>query len=168
MQDQQTLILDSHKIEKIIKRIAFQVYENNVGESDLFIAGLWDRGFSLAERIAETLSDISPLNVQLIRIDIDKQDPISSDIRLDKDPSVFIDQSVIVVDDVLNTGRTLFYALEPFMKVSLKKLEIAVLVNRSHARFGVYPKYAGYELATTLEEHIHVSFDDDPKGVFLR
>ncbi|MGB3184179.1 MAG: phosphoribosyltransferase family protein [Cyclobacteriaceae bacterium] len=168
MQDQQNLILDSNKIEKIIKRIAFQVYENNAGETDLFIVGIWDRGYNLAQMIAETLSGISPISVQLARLDIDKLDPVDSDVELDCKPETFAGRSVILVDDVLNTGRTLFYAMEPFMKVSMKKLEIAVLVNRRHSTFGVYPQYTGYELATTLEEHIHVSFDEAPQGVFLR
>ncbi|MFA0961304.1 phosphoribosyltransferase family protein [Roseivirga sp. BDSF3-8] len=168
MKDQQTLILDSNKIEKIVKRIAFQIYENNAVETDLFIAGIWDRGYHLAEMMARELTEISPIKTHLLRIDIDKQDPVSSEVKMDKPVTTVENQRVILVDDVLNTGRTLFYALEPFMNISLQKLEIAVLVNRSHACFGVYPQYTGYELATTLEEHIHVSFEEEPKGVFLR
>jgi pyrimidine operon attenuation protein/uracil phosphoribosyltransferase len=102
------------------------------------------------------LKKIMPAKVECVRIAIDKDAPQRSDIRLEADEKTLGKKVIIVVDDVLNSGRTLAYALRPFLKIEVKKIEVAVLVNRSLPKFPIEPRYTGYELSTTLEDHVEV------------
>ena len=132
------------------------------------IAGIWDRGYQLAKLIADQLREISPLEVRLVKVTVDKKKPLGTQVVFDVDPESLTQSCVVLVDDVLNSGRTLAYALKPFLDIELKKLETAVLVLRTHRLFPVSARYTGYALATTLNEHIDVILDGPEKGVYLK
>jgi len=161
------LILDKAQIVKKIRRIAFEIYENNYAEKEVVLAGIYDTGYDLAKRLMKELKSISPLKITLIRVTLNKKAVSQSEIELDCEPKVYQKKCVILVDDVLSTGRTLAYSMRPFLKVDIKKLEIAVLVNRGHSLFPIMSNYTGYELSTTLNEHIEVNFTGSESGVFL-
>ena len=149
-------ILTAKQVSQKIKRMAFEVYEHNFREKEVVFAGIEGQGYTLATLLAKQLEEISEIKAKVVKIGIDKSAPLQSEIQLDFEPSSFKKKTVIVVDDVLNTGKTLAYALKPFLNVEVKKLEVAVLVNRSHATFPIQPTYTGYGLSTTLTEHIEV------------
>lgn len=157
------LILDHQKIEQKINRIAYQIFEDNYDQKELIMAGIASNGYRLAEILAKKLQSISPIKVKLLELQINKKNPLKSKVEIDLEPKDFKDKSVILVDDVLNSGKTLMYGLQVFLAAPVKNLSVAVLVNRSHKRYPVYADYVGLSLATTLKEHIEVSFDD-PKN----
>jgi len=106
------------------------------------------------------------LPVEVLEVILDKKAVASSDIHLSTNPTLK-GKTIILVDDVLNTGKTLVYAMKPFLTQGVEKIEVAVLVNRSHGLFPVKPDYTGFELATTLNEHIRVDFSENKYSVHL-
>ena len=121
------------------------------------LQALWPKdGKVLAQRLAAELSAISPIHVIIVKVLMDKQSPLKSEITLDVKPDELKKKNVVLVDDVLNTGRTLAHGMKPFLAIEIKKIEVAVLVNRSHTLFPVQPNYTGYELSTTLSDHVEV------------
>lgn len=155
MQSKRLLILNKKQIGQKIDRMAYQVLEDNLDEKELVIAGIIDRGYTIAERIKKVLESICSIKITLIKIDLDKD---STHLKADIDiPVVDVQNKVVIlVDDVLNSGRTLAYGLGVFLDVPLKKLRTLVLVDRSHRIFPVSPDYTGLEIATVLKEHVDV------------
>lgn len=153
---EKSLILDSAQVKQKIRRMAFEIYEHNVREKSLVVAGIEGQGYTLAKLLAKEVETISPIAVTLVKVTIDKASPQQSEVALDVEVREIKKKCIVLVDDVLNTGRTFAYSLKPFLNTDVKKIEIAVLVNRSHTSFPIYPQYTGYELATTLREHVEV------------
>ena len=90
-------------------------------------------------------------------------------VEIDLSPEALHNQTIIVIDDVANTGRTLFYACKPFLELLPRKIEMAVLVDRKHKSFPVLVDYVGLSLATTLREHIEVDLSKaDELAAYLR
>lgn len=166
MSDNKTLVLNHKQIQQKIVRIAYEIYERNVREEELVFAGLTGMGHSLAELIAEKVREISPIKVKLIGVALDKSNPKIGEVILSEKGS-YAGRCILIVDDVLNTGKTLAYAMVPFLKDNVKQIEVAVLVNRSHKTFPVSPDYTGFELATTLSEHITVNLTPEDSTVHL-
>ncbi len=163
-----TLILDTKQVVQKIKRIAYEIYENNANETEVILAGIYDKGYRFAQLVKQQLQAISPLQVHLVRIDLEKFSPIQSDIHLDCESGFLENKSIILLDDVLNTGRTLAHSLKPFLQISVKKIRVAVIVNRSHTLFPISADYVGYALSTTIQEHIEVKLDNENElGVYL-
>ena len=161
-------ILSAHQTGQKIRRIAFEIYEQNFEEKGVILAGIAGEGYAFAKRLASELTSISPLDVQVIELRFDKNVHQQSPILFDRDVGVQ-NQVVIVADDVLNTGRTLAFALEPFLKVPMKKVQVAVIVDRSHHKFPVHADYVGYSLSTTLTEHVKVVLSQEAEeGVYLK
>lgn len=166
---QPTLILNAEQIQQKIRRIAFQIYENNFEESTLLLAGIAGEGYILAQALARELQAIAPFSVNLIQLNFDKTQAAQPLVKVNQPAASYTDAVVIVVDDVLYTGRTLAFSLQPFLSVSIRKLQVAVLVDRNHPRYPVAADYKGYELSTTLTEHVDVVLSDEKRmGVYLK
>lgn len=153
---EKTLVLNDAQIRKKISRMAYEIYENNFGEKSLVLAGVEGQGFVLAELLQRELTQISSIHCTVVKIKISKESPETSEVVLDVPMKDMVKKNILLVDDVLNTGRVMAYGMKPFLSIIVKKLEVAVLVNRSHALFPILPKYTGYELSTTLDDHIEV------------
>lgn len=156
-----TLILDTRQVKQKIKRMAYEIFEHNFKEKGIVMAGIEGQGYILAKLLAKEVENISPLEIRLVKISLDKVAPQQSEIKLDCDLKELKKKCIILVDDVLNTGRTFAYGMKPFLTIEVKKIETAVLVNRSHTLFPIYPQYTGYELATTLKDHVEVNLGDE-------
>ncbi len=163
------IILAHNQITHIIKRIAYQVYEDNISEQELIVAGVRGEGFILAELITEQLKQISNLNIQLLAIEIDKKNPIENDIVLNPylDSQDLNRKSVVIIDDVLNSGSTLLFSLQPFLKQPMRQIKTAVLVNRNHKKYPVKADFKGISLSTSSHENVRVSLDRDSFQVLL-
>jgi pyrimidine operon attenuation protein/uracil phosphoribosyltransferase len=147
--------------------MAFEIYERNVNSSGVIFAGITGMGMSMARLLAEELKRISPIRVELLEVILDKKAVSKSEVEL-SDKVELINKTIILVDDVLNTGKTLVYAMKPFLDREIQKMEIAVLVNRSHGLFPLRPDYTGFELSTTLNEHILVDVSSNKHSVQLQ
>ena len=150
------VVLNEQQISRKIKRMAFEIYENNFSEKSIVLAGIEGQGYVFAKILGKELSTISELKVVIAKISVDKLAPQQSEVKVDMEATGFKKKCILVVDDVLNTGRTLAYAMKPFFEVGVKKIEVAVLVNRSHTLFPITPTYTGYELSTTFKDHVEV------------
>lgn len=144
-----------------IRRIAWQLYETHADEQELILAGIVESGFQMAELLAEKLRVISDLDVKLIRIVVNKKDPVndSPDFQSDIDLK---DKCVVVVDDVLNSGATLIYGVRYFLDYRVKQIKTAVLVDRNHKSFPVKADFKGMSLSTNLLEHVEVNLESAP------
>ncbi len=161
-------ILTAEQTKQKIRRLAFEIYEENFEEKTLVLAGIEGMGMFLTKELAKELEQISPLKIIQIHIQLDKLQPTQSEVILDCEPSVFENKSIVLIDDVLNTGRTLAYSLRPFLKVRIKELHTAVLIDRGHHSFPIAADFAGLRLSTTLQERIEVVLDNKKKyGVYL-
>jgi len=160
-------ILNHLQIQQKINRIAYQIYEDNYDQNKIIMAGIATNGYELAKILKKQIEKISPLEVVLEELQLNKKNPINSKVELQLSDEELKNQSIILVDDVLNSGKTMMYGLQLFLKVQVKKLSTAVLVNRSHKRFPVNANFVGMSLATTLKEHIEVSLEKDKFAAFL-
>lgn len=167
MVSEKTLILDAAQVKQKIRRMAFEIYERNFKEKAIIVAGIDGQGYTLAKLLAKEVETISPIEVTLVKVSLDKMAPQQGDVALDCEIKEVKKKCIVLVDDVLNTGRTLAYGLKPFLDTEVKKIETAVLVNRSHTLFPVYPQYTGYELSTTLKEHVEVQLGKE-SAVYLK
>ena len=152
------VILTQDVIEKKIKRIAYEIYEHNSDEQEIILAGIWDRGMILAEKIAAILKQISPLKITLLQLKLDKQRPSGVELSAEMD---FTGKVIVLVDDVANSGRTMLYALKPFLQFLPKKIQTAVLVDRKHKSFPLSVDFVGYSLSTTLQDMVMVDVENE-------
>lgn len=149
-------ILTAVQIEQKLRRMAFEIWEKNNEEKEIFIIGIEEVGAAVASKIAEILKEISPLKVNITSIKINKKNPLSDIIQLEK---VSLNKkTVILIDDVANSGKTLLYALKPLMDFEPAKIQVAVLVDRKHKNFPVTPDIIGHSVATTIQENIIVNY----------
>ncbi|SEF82802.1 phosphoribosyltransferase family protein [Flavobacterium urumqiense] len=154
------IILTDQEIEHKIKRIAYQIYETFVDEEEIVIAGIATNGFTFAKKIAQALETISSLKVSLCEVQINKQNP-ELPIHTSLSKENYSNKGLVLVDDVLNSGTTLIYAVRHFIDVPLKKFKTAVLVDRNHKKYPVKADFKGISLSTSLLEHVQVVFDED-------
>ena len=158
MTTEKNYILDQAIAEKKLHRMALEIAENNMDEKSIILAGVRESGSVVAKCIQQILSEVSSLKTELISIELDKRTP--KEVKLSNQMD-FSDKVIIVIDDVANSGKTLLYAMKPFLEFQPKKIQALVLVARSHNSFPVYPDYVGISIATTLQEHIYVEVSKD-------
>lgn len=154
-------ILTEVQVSKKLQRMAYEIAERNVGEEKLLFAGIKENGVVIAKRLKALLKDIFNGEIDIIELDIDDK-RFPRQIKLSKTIN-FDSAVVIVIDDVANSGKTMLYALQPFLKDQPKKIQTLALVDRTHKTFPVQTDYIGFALATTLQEHIFVEVDKDEK-----
>ena len=160
-------ILDVQEIEQKIKRLAWQLYENNVSEKEMIVVGISERGLMLAKKLVVFIQEISKIKTKLAHMELDKDNPYNKEVVLNLEEKEYAEKVVILVDDVLNSGKTLMYAAKHFLTIPLSKLSTLVLVDRNHNRYPIKADYVGLSLASTLQEYINVELKGVNKGVYL-
>jgi len=160
MTKKNNIILTHVEIQHKIKRIAYQIYESNVDESEIILAGIADNGYVLAKKLKTELGKISDLTPILCKVIIDKTQPRNL-ILTSISENDYTNKSVVLIDDVLNSGTTLIYAVKHFLNVPLKRFKTAVLVNRNHKKYPVKADFKGISLSTSINEHVRVVFEDN-------
>ena len=150
-----TLVLNAQQIEQKLCRMAWEVLEKNHQESHIVIAGISPKGSILAQRLSKYLSDISSIMVEVIEVKIEKVNPLSSPVQVSAH-SELNDKVVVLVDDVLKTGKTLMYGAQYFLNQPIKKLMTATLIDRNYKTYPIKADVVGLSLATTLQEHVTV------------
>ncbi len=161
-------LLNAHQIQQKIKRLAIQMLENNFGAKELILAGINERGYRFAELIYDQLGTLTDIPIHLTHIRLSPQDPLRSGTEIDLTAEELNGKTIIVIDDVAMSGRTIFYACKPLLETQAEKVEVCVLVDRKHKAFPVKVDYLGLSLATTLYEMIEVKIlPGDEMGAFL-
>lgn len=161
MPSSRTLVLNTTQVAQKIDRIAFEIYENHYNEQEIIIGGISGNGMRLAELLANRLKVISSIHVRLVEVRVDKKDPLATAAYVELEKDDVRDKVVVLVDDVLNSGKTLIYGVRHFLQVRLKALHTAVLIDRDHKRFPVKADHVGLTLSTTLQEHITVELNGE-------
>lgn len=156
MTAEKTMVLDHERVQRKLARIAHQLHEEHHVEKRLVLIGIAPRGIQLAERLATILGGISALDVVVMALHLDKDDPMNKPFDLKGDAALLKKTTVVLVDDVLESGRTLMHAAAHLVKYPMKRLTTVVLVDRRHRTFPIRADIVGLTLSTTLQERIHV------------
>ncbi len=149
-------ILDENQIKQKIKRLAIEIVENNYNANQIVLAGINRNGVHFAKMLYSALKKITNIELSQCQISLNPADPLAIPITISADAGSLANSRIIVIDDVANTGRTIFYAMQPLMELLAEKVEVAVLVDRKHKSFPIKVDYVGLSLATTLKENIDV------------
>lgn len=163
----QNKILSHDQIQHKVRRIAYQIFEANVSEKEIIIAGIDGGGLNFAKKIQRVLQDITEAEIVLCKVSMNKENPLESGVQTSIIEDDYTNKSIVLVDDVLNSGTTLIYGVHHFLKTPLKQLKTAVLVNRNHKKYPVKADYKGISLSTSLQEHIQVEFKSKNDSVYL-
>lgn len=165
MAQQKNYILDRETARKKLERMTYEILENNTGEEEIIFAGIRERGTAIAEWLQKRFAALSPMKTRLISLQLDKDLPREVVMSENMD---FNGKTILLVDDVASSGKTLLYALKPFLAFHPRKIQMLVLVERSHKLYPVHPDYVGLSLATTLQEHIFVEVENgEVTGAYL-
>ena len=145
-------VLDFEKISRICGRLDYQILENNINEDEILLVGIKEKGYEIAKIIEQKLKDITSSKVHLKSITIDKKNPnqISEfDINFNQMP-----KSVYLVDDVLNTGKTLMFVVNSLLKYDFNLIKTLVLIDRNHKRYPIKVDFKGISLSTNLDDTV--------------
>ncbi len=163
---EKNIILTHQQIENKIKRIAYQIYETFVDDTDIVIAGISPNGFTFANKIADELAKISDITISKCEVFIDKQTP-SNPVSTSLSPKEYQNKGLVLVDDVLNSGQVLIYGVKHFLDTPTTKFKTAVLVDRNHKRYPIKTDFKGISLSTSMQENVTVFFDEKESYVSL-
>jgi pyrimidine operon attenuation protein/uracil phosphoribosyltransferase len=153
MKKKRVLILDQERIEFKLRRMAYEIWERNSEEKEIIVIGIEKAGSIVAHNLVTMLKKVSPLKIKSISVEINKKSPLDFVYDMSENLS---GKTVVVVDDVANSGKTLMYALNGILSYDLKKVMVAVLVDRKHKSFPIAADIVGHTVATTLQDHIEV------------
>ena len=167
MSSEKTLILDRKQIQQKLHRIAHELYETHFGEKELVVVGISGQGYFLAKRITSILKKISPIQLHLAELKLDKKQPIGHPFMLRGLKTGLAHKSIVLIDDVLNSGKTLIYGAKILLDHPLKRITTVVFVNRRHRLFPIRADIVGLTLSTTLQEHITVMLEKGKEAVYL-
>jgi len=159
-------ILNTDQIKKIVKRIAYQIQENNLEYSEIILIGVYNNGYMLAKIIEKELKQISKSSIELISIKINKKNPLDK-IDLDCKKEYLKNKSIVLIDDVLHTGRTLIYCVKHLLDMSPINFNTVVLVDRNHKKFPIKVDFKGISLSTSMSEHVDVVFEKNESYVVI-
>jgi len=150
------VILNDGAVKQKIQRLAYQIAENNFEQDEIILAGINNNGYGFARLLEKKLKKIIDTQISIRRVRLNPANPLASEVVFEPKLDDLSSKAVIIVDDVANTGRTIFYACKPLMDLLPSKIEVAVLVDRKHKQFPINVDYVGLSLATTLKENISV------------
>ena len=159
------LILDKETISYKLRRMAYEIWERNSDEKEITLIGIEQGGRIVANNLVTLLHEICKLKVHITSININKKKPLNHALDFDQNLN---GKSVVLVDDVVNSGKTIMYSLHAILSYDLRKVMVAVLVDRKHKFFPIASDIVGHSLATTLQDHIEVETSgNDINAVYL-
>jgi pyrimidine operon attenuation protein / uracil phosphoribosyltransferase len=164
--EQRKQIMTAEVANKKLRRMALQVVEQNYSETQLILIGIKSSGSVIAEKIGQYLKEVFSGEVLILELSMDKKNPLTISLESDMDLN---NKTIVLIDDVANSGRTMLYALKPLLDQLPKKIQTLALVERTHKSFPVDVDYVGFSISTTLDEHILVEVNDgEVMGAWLK
>ncbi len=164
--NQNSLIMNSKRINDCAHRISYQIVESSINKKEIILIGIKNNGFIFAKKIQKFLKKITDQKIELMSFEINKKKPHES-ITLKNQFNNIDNSSVILIDDVLNTGKTLMYSIKFLLNYRINQLKTAVLIDRNHKDFPVKVDFKGLSLSTTMNEHVEVVLKKNNEGVYL-
>ena len=162
-------LLDGRQIKQKIKRLAIEILEQNFGEKEIILAGINNNGLGFAKMLEKELLQLTKNKIILTSINLSPANPLESEVIIDIPKKDLNNKIIIIVDDVANTGRTIFYAIKPLLEVLPKKIQVAVLIDREHKSFPIKVDYVGVSLFTTIQDDIDVQIKGrGEKAIYLK
>lgn len=160
-------ILNKQQIEQKIVRIAHEIVENTFSHNRIFIAGISGNGMILAEKIAAIVKTVADQQIELVTITLDKEAPLSHPVKLSCPSDDLTHSVVILVDDVINSGRTMQYALMKILETPVDFIKTVTLVDRTHRRYPIRADFVGITLTTTLKDRVEVTFENEARAYLV-
>ncbi len=160
------LIIEPRRVQQKLQRMALEIRERNSGQT-IFLAGIDKSGFEVAKMIAGYLKGFSGEDFPVYNISINKQEPLKSEVKTDLPVEKLADATLVIIDDVQNSGRTMMYCIRHFLQFPLRSVQTCVLVDRLHNDFPVKSDYVGISLSTTLQEHVTVDVNLDEVNIYM-
>lgn len=160
------IILNEDQINQKISRIAHQIMECNIGEKEIIIAGIEKNGYIIATKLKQSIASISDVKITTCSVKINKE-KLLDQVTTSVDKNYYLNKSLVLVDDVLNSGATLIYAVKHFLNTEVKQFKTAVLINRNHKKYPVKADFKGISLSTTTVSHVKVRFTNNNAEAFL-
>lgn len=159
------MILDKETANRKLRRMALEIAERNAGMQSITLVGIKENGIHIARQLAGHLFNAG-IKPSVLELSLNKKDP--GEIKLNGQVDAIRD-IIILVDDVANSGRTMLYALKPFLDLKPHKMETLALVERTHKKFPVTVDYVGLSMSTTREQNIVVEVEDgEVMGAYLQ
>tara|TARA_B100001113_G_scaffold304532_1_gene264877 strand:- start:173 stop:670 length:498 start_codon:yes stop_codon:yes gene_type:complete len=159
-------ILNKEEIQDKIKRISYEIYEENFESKSLIICGIEKNGSEIARKVIKELKSICNIKIEFISISLNKKNPLNS-IKIESSKNKIKDKPIILIDDVSNTGKTLIHVIKELIEFEPKKINTAVLVNRDHSLFPIKINFIGLSLSTSINNHIEVVLNKNDIGAYL-
>jgi len=161
------VLLSPEEIARALARVAHEIVERNKGAEGIVLVGMWTRGVPLAKRIAQAIQSfegipipVGALDIGLYRDDISKSE-LKSAVRSTDIPVDIADKHVILVDDVLYTGRSIRAAMDALMDLGRpKSIQLAVLIDRGHRELPIRADYVGKNIPSSRSEKVQVHLDE--------
>ena len=160
MKTENNIILDNNQINHKIRRIALQILESNINETEIILAGISNNGFLLAKKLQQVINEYNTVSTILCEVYINKKN-VLDDVTTSITDTEYRNKAVVLIDDVLNSGATLIYGAKHFLNTPLKRLKTAVLINRNHKKYPIKADFKGLSLSTSIHEHVEVILDDN-------
>lgn len=160
-------ILNNQEIRQKLVRLAHQIIENTWDEKEIFIGGIAGNGFEMAKELVQIIQNNSDQSVQVFEIHVNKEQPWSEEVRLSVDQEKLKNAFIFLVDDVLNSGKTMQYTLVKFLQHPTKAIKTVAMVDRKHRRYPIKADFVGISLSTTLKERVEVFYKNDEFEAFL-
>ncbi|MBM3185194.1 MAG: phosphoribosyltransferase [Bacteroidetes bacterium] len=161
------VILDHRQIDQKITRLGHQILENCFEEQTIFIGGIVGNGAILASKLAEIIQTNSNMEVVYFEIEVNKEEPWSQPIQLSIDQKSLKKGYIILVDDVVNSGKTMQYALMKFLEQATKAIKTVALVDRQHRNYPIKTDFIGLRLSTTLKDRIEIDMKSSEMKAYL-
>ena len=158
--------MSAKEVNQKITRIAHEIHERHYKSLSLVVVGIKEGGSKLASRLVDILKEVSDLEITFVELQLDKKKP-SQPPTIESEIAIAQNQRVIVVDDVINSGRTLIYAVKHVLDSQPESVGTVALIDRIHRQFPLGADYVGMRLSTTLKEHVEVELEPKKEGVYL-
>ena len=152
------IILNHNKINKIVRRLAYQILESNINSTEIILIGIYQNGYNLSKIIFEELKAITEIKTELFFVKINKKSPLKN-IVFECEKEYLKNKSIVLIDDVLNTGKTLIYCTKSLLDVELNSFKTVVLIDRNHKKFPIKVDYKGISVSTSIADHIELIFE---------
>ncbi|MBT3647209.1 MAG: hypothetical protein HN542_03095 [Flavobacteriales bacterium] len=151
-----TVVLNPANIERILRRISYQIVESTEGDLEITLIGMMPRGAWVADQLVSHLSEISKVRVKRLDVDADDVETLSAE------SSAVKDKEVVLVDDIINSGVSMMRVAGAIMQFEPRCLITVSLVDRKHRKFPIKSDFTGLSLATTMQEHLRLEIKPKP------